>query len=342
MTTDTTADSTTWLELDGAPAIDGLRFRRPRDDETDFEAAARVIGASNIEDHIAWLPTPTQLREEFEGSTSCVLGQDVVLAEVRGEVVAEAAVDRAIRDRIAVFHISGHVLPEYRRRGLGSALLRENLRRAAERGAQEPDGQAFEARGFADETETGHMALLEQAGFRPLRWFFVMRRPTLDDIPEAPLPADLEFRSVRPDQHRAIFDAEAEAFRDHWQAREKTEEDYVSLFRSSDLDTGLWVVAWDGDEIAGVVQTWIWADENRKLGVARGWLEHISVRRPWRRRGLGRAITAESLRRLRAAGMTEAMLGVDAESPTGALGLYEGLGFEIHQRSIAYRRATED
>ena len=71
--------------------------------------------------------------------------------------------------------------------------------------------------------------------------------------------------------------------------------------------------------------------------MARGWLEHISVRRPWRGRGLGRALTAEGLRRLRAAGMTEAMLGVDAENPTGALGLYERLGFEVHQRTTAYR-----
>jgi ribosomal protein S18 acetylase RimI-like enzyme len=30
------------------------------------------------------------------------------------------------------------------------------------------------------------------------------------------------------------------------------------------------------------------------------------------------------------------MLGVDAANPTGALGLYEGLGFEVHQRSMAY------
>jgi ribosomal protein S18 acetylase RimI-like enzyme len=29
---------------------------------------------------------------------------------------------------------------------------------------------------------------------------------------------------------------------------------------------------------------------------------------------------------------------VDADSPTGALGLYEGLGFSVHTRSIAYRR----
>ena len=39
--------------------------------------------------------------------------------------------------------------------------------------------------------------------------------------------------------------------------------------------------------------------------------------------------------------MVEAMLGVDSQNPTGALGLYEGLGFEIHSRSAAYRRTIE-
>ena len=109
--------------------------------------------------------------------------------------------------------------------------------------------------------------------------------------------------------------------------------------KTEELDTSLWVVAWDGDEIAGVVQNWIWPTENAQLGVQRGWLEHISVRRPWRRRGLARAITAESLRLLRDRGMTDAMLGVDADNPNGALGLYEGLGFAVDKQSAAYRRA---
>jgi mycothiol synthase len=341
MTTETTIDTTVWLELEGAPAIDGLRFRRPRDD-ADWAAVAAVVSASNTQDHIPWLPTPTNLREEMESSPGCDPGADIVLAEIDGRIVAEAGVDRVIRDGVATYEIWGHVSPDVRRRGLGRALLRENLRRVDERGALEPEGQAFEPRGHAEETELGHIALLEEAGFGPLRWFFLMRRPTLDDIPEAPLPPGLELRPVTSDQHRAIFDAEDEAFRDHWQSRAVTEEDFESLFKRVDLDTDLWVVAWDGNEVAGVVQNWTWADENRQLGVARGWLEHISVRRPWRRRGLGRAITAESLRRLRAAGMTEAMLGVDAESATGALGLYEGLGFAVHQRSTVYRRPTED
>jgi len=336
MTTDTTTATTTWLELADAPTIDGLRFRRHRADDADYEATAELIGAANTEDHVPWLPTATQLREELEDSTACDVRQDIVIAEIDGRVVGQASVERAIRAGVAVFHISGSVHPDHRRRGLGRALLHENLRRVEERGASEPDGRAFEPRGFADETEVGHIALLEKEGFVPLRWFFVMRRPTLDDVPDAPLPEGLELRPVTADQHRVIFDADAEAFRDHWQTRELTDEDFVSLHKSSDLDTDLWVVAWDGDAVAGVVQNWIFPDENEKLGVERGWLERISVRRAWRRRGLGRAITAESLRRFKAAGLTDAMLGVDAENPTGALGLYEGLGFEVYQRSIAY------
>ena len=39
--------------------------------------------------------------------------------------------------------------------------------------------------------------------------------------------------------------------------------------------------------------------------------------------------------------MEEAMLGVDADSPTGALSLYESLGFEVDQRSVAWRRSLE-
>lgn len=179
---------------------------------------------------------------------------------------------------------------------------------------------------------------MAEFGFEPIRWFFLMRRDLAEPIPSAALPAGLELRPVRPEHHRAIFDAEVEAFLDHWGHREKTDNDFELTHKTEELDTSLWVVAWDGDEIAGVVQNWIWPTENAQLGVERGWLEHISVRRPWRRRGLARAITAESLRRLRDRGLTDAMLGVDADNPNGALGLYEGLGFTVDQRSTAYRR----
>ena len=325
------------LDLADAPAIDGLRFRRPRGDEADYEAMATVITTANLHDAHEEIQLARHVREELEMSVGVDPAVDVVLTEIHGHVVAESGVERTVRDGAVVYDLWGHVHPDVRRRGLGRALLRENLRRAGERAAGEADGQAVEIRSHAQESEVGNRALLDAHGLEPIRWFFLMRRATLDDIPDAPLPDSLEFRPVTPDQHRAIFEAEVEAFRDHWSSREKTDQDLERTLKREELDTDLWVVAWDGDQIAGVVQTWVWAEENETLGVERGWLEHISVRRPWRRQGVGRAITAEALRRLAAAGLTEACLGVDAENPTGALGLYEGLGFEVHQRWITYR-----
>ena len=334
----TTTGQDTWLELADAPAIDGLRFRRPRGDDADYEAIAEVMAAANLHDGIPWLPTARSLREGIETSVGVDPAADMVITEIDGRAVAESGTERVMRDGVAVYEAWGTMRPDVRRRGLGRALLRENLRRARERSASEPAGLAVEVRSQAHENEIGHRTMLKTERFKPIRWFFGMRRPTLGDVPDAPLPEGLELRTVTSAQHRAIFEAEREAFRDHWSAREQTEGDFAFTFGRPELDTDLWVVAWDGNEIAGVVQGWIYPEENATLGVARGWLEHISVRRPWRRRGLGRAITAEALRRLADAGMQEAMLGVDAENPTGALGLYEGLGFEVDHRSVTYRR----
>ena len=325
------------LDLAGAPPIPGLRFRRPRGDEADYAAMAAVVVAANTHDRVPYLPSPGNMREELSGSDALDERADVVLAEIDGRVVAEAGVERVMRAGIAVYQTWGHVVPEVRRRGIGRAMLAENIRRARERATGEPDGQPWDIRDHAEDGEAGHVALLTDAGFRPIRYYFAMLRPTLDDVPDVALPAGLEIRPVSPDQHRAIWEADAEAFQDHWQVREPTDADFELLFGREELDTSLWIVAWDGGEIAGVVQSWIWGEENERLGVRRGWLEHISVRRPWRRRGLGRAITAAALHRLREVGMTEAMLGVDADNPTGALGLYEGLGFEVYQRSAMYR-----
>ena len=345
-TADAHATDTTWLDLPDAPSIPGLRFRRARIDDAEWAARAELIVAANRHDGIPWLPSGQMLREELGDAEGLDPTRDSVVAEIDGRMVAAASVDRVIREGRPQYDLEGHVLPDVRRRGLGRALLRENLRRAAERSADEDAPSADPAgapslRGFADETEAGHRALLASEGFEPIRWFFLMRRDLAEEIPEPTLPDGLELRRVRPEDHRRIVEAEHEAFRDHWQSRDFSEQAYENTFRKSDLDTGLWVVAWDGDEVAGVVENWIWRDENERLGTQLGWLDHISVRRPWRRRGLGRAITAESLRRLRDAGMTHGMLGVDADNPTGALGLYEGLGFAVDRRSAAYGRPLD-
>ena len=172
-----------------------------------------------------------------------------------------------------------------------------------------------------------------------MRYAFTMIHRHVRDAEPIPMPDGIELRPVTPDQHRPVFDADDEAFRDHFEYRAATEQDFVATFSQPDIDTSLWKVGWDGDRIAGCVLPYIWKEENETLGVKRAWLESVSTRRPWRRRGLARALIAASLVELRERGIEEALLGVDAENPTGALALYEGLGFEVKLRSMSYRKA---
>ena len=103
-------------------------------------------------------------------------------------------------------------------------------------------------------------------------------------------------------------------------------------------DPSLWVIAFDGDEIAGGVVNIVDPEENAQTGNHRGYVEAVFTRPAWRRRGLARALVAESLVRLRDRGMTSALLGVDGANPNQAMTLYEDIGFEIAATELEWRR----
>jgi len=323
-----------------APAIPGLQARFFAGPD-DYGPIAELIGAAMIADGVPYAPTATNLKIDMETNEGSDRFDDVVVAEVDGRLIARSTVERMVRDDTPMYKVEGEVHPDYRRRGIGTWLFDWSVARAKARAAVEDPGVHVKLTSWTEDASLGNVALLNRAGFQPVRSFYLMHRTLVDEIPDAPLPDGLEIRPVVDGHRRAILEAENEAFRDHWGHREMTETTYTATFARPELDTNLWVVAWDGDQIAGVVQNWIWPTENERLGVKRGWLEHISVRRPWRRRGLARAITAASLIRLREAGMEDGILGVDSENANGALGLYEGLGFEQVSRAAAYRRDLE-
>ena len=324
--------------IDLTAQIPGLTFRNLRDAE-DYEALAQLIEASHLADGDEWLPDGASLRVELEHEAGFDPRMDVLFAEVHGELVGYVQSSRQVRDGVAVYTTVGTVHPGYRRRGLGRTLLRRSearLRDIATRHAEDSE-RAYGS--WTGDREAGARELLTSEGYRPVRYGFAMIRGDLERLPDARLPGGLEMRPVEPDHLRPIFDATNEAFRDHWGHRESTDEDFEGLVAMPNLDPTLWRVAWDGDEVAGSVQTFVWHHENEKLGVRRGWFETISVRRPWRRQGLARALIVEAMKALREADLAEAMLGVDAENPSGALHLYEDLGFTVKDSGTTYRKS---
>jgi mycothiol synthase len=339
----TPTDTALEVVLPDAPAIPGLRFRRFRD-ASDWAPLADLHRLVAIEDQDDEIPSAENLRIEVENKPAFVIARDMLIAEVDGRVVGEADGTATIRgEGYPVHMLWGRIHPDWRRRGIGRALFRWNERRARERALAEPGlgGSSAVIGGFASEFEPGYEALFESEGYRAFRYAFTMIHRHVQSAEPIALPEGLEIRPVTPDQHRRIFDADDEAFQDHFEHRTATEADFVATFSQPDLDTSLWKIGWDGDQVAGGIMTTIWKEENEALGVKRAWLESVFTRRPWRRRGLGRALIAATLVELRERGIEEALLGVDAENPTGALALYEGLGFEVKVRTKRYRKPLE-
>ena len=64
----------------------------------------------------------------------------------------------------------------------------------------------------------------------------------------------------------------------------------------------------------------------------------LGTRRGHRKIGLGRAMLLAGLHWLKAQGVDTAVLGVDAENPTGALRLYELVGFVVANTSYSYQK----
>lgn len=319
------------------PPIEGLSVRRVRLPD-DVASLSLLSNWANEADEIEEREAP----EDWQRWLS--LGNfdpasDVVVGERDGALVAYAQVRWTDdNDGGRNYETTGIVAPELRARGLGGALLRHNERRLRQLAADHDPHLVKRLESWAFESEVLRISLLESAGYTVARYFFDMLRSTFDEIPDFPLPAGLEIRPVRQDQYRQIWAADNEAFRDHWGGMDTSEASFTRHFSGPNFAPELWRIAWEGDEVAGVVMNRILTAYNQATGQRRGLLAAVSVRRPWRGRGLARALVADSLRALGAAGMTSAMLGVDAENPTGALGVYEAAGFRVDKTGRNYRK----
>jgi len=322
-----------------ARTVPGLRLR-PYAGEPDLAEIARIQNAEAEADRVPGRTSAAEIEAEFAHPNEHFdPRRDVTLAELDGRPVAVAMrvwIDSTDGER--TYRVNGAVEPAARRRGIGRALLAENERRMRELAAGHvtPNPKVFGS--WSGDTQAGATALLSAAGFAPVRSFFEMTRHRLDDLPDVALPAGLEVRPITRALVPAVWRASIEAFRDHWGGFDHSDEALERWLASPSTDVGLWAVAFDGDEVAGGVINMINAAENEALGLRRGLLASVFTRRAWRRRGVAGALVARSLEVLRERGMTTAWLGVDAENPSGALGLYERLGFEATYRSTVWRK----
>jgi mycothiol synthase len=320
------------------PPIPGLHFRGFQG-ASDFPKMAAVIQGSKDADQIERVDSAEDIARNYKHLVNSDPYQDMLFAEMNGQVIGYSRVEwfEELGGKFVYVHL-GYLLPAWRRKGIGRAMLHCNQRRLQEIATAHPQAIEHNYQSFTADSERGKTALFVNEGYHPVRHFYHMVRPDLEDIPSAPMPAGLDVRPVLPEHYQAIRQASLEAFRDHWGFSEDQEPTIAQWLDDPNFDPSLWRVAWDGDQVAGMVRSFIDRKENEEYNRKRGWTEDICVRRPWRRRGLARSLLVQSLYAVRERGMTEAALGVDTQNPTGALRLYESVGFKPAKRFTVYQK----
>jgi mycothiol synthase len=258
--------------------------------EEDVEAAYGVLVACDLgrwfdlslEQFRAWWPT-------YRGTW---------VAE-EGTVVGYAA---ARSDEVEVY-----VVPEARRRGIGTRLLANAEAAAAE----------HRVTATASREEAAAAPFLERHGYRLGSETWLMQIDLDREPPEPVWPEGIAVRSFRAADARAVKELLDVAYAKEPDFREEPFEDW-SLFMLDDtsFEAESWFVAEAADgSLAGAALNW-----------KEGYVKDLVVHPAHRRRGLGEALMRHTFRHFKARGATAVTLKTDSINTSQAWRLYERLG----------------
>lgn len=326
------------IDIPDAPDIPGLTFRGFQG-EQDYPAIVNVLEGCKEADQFELTTTVEGVARSFKHLDNCDPYKDMLFAEMNESVIGYTQVWwREEPDGTRNYIHYAPLLPEWRGKGIRRNMLLFNERRAREIAAEHPEGKPRFFQAWADDTEVHWISLLIREHYKPVRYYFLMIRSLLEPIPDLPLPEGLHIRPVKPDDCWTVWRAADEALQDHWGGSDLTDEILKEWMERPTFSPGLWVVAWDtsNDQVVGVVLSSIDEEENQEYSRKRAHMGPIGVRRPYRRKGLASVLIAQSFKVLKDFGITEAALSADSENPTGALHLYEKMGFSTEKQFTTY------
>lgn len=226
----------------------------------------------------------------------------------------------------------GGVHPARRREGIGTAVLGWQLDRARAVAAALDGSIPTSIRVTALDGQVDTFAIAARAGLEPVRRFLELARPTATPLPEVRPVAGLRVVPWSAELDAATRAAHGEAFLDHWGSEPRSEQEWRQWYTGHrGFRPDLSAVAVDGaGRVAAFALTAAYPlDWATGVAPVEAWVNAVGTRRAWRRQGVGRWVLVHVLEQVAASGtgFERAILGVDAENPTGALGLYDALGF---------------
>jgi ribosomal protein S18 acetylase RimI-like enzyme len=323
---------------DPVATLPGSRWRPLAADDVD--AYADLQEAARIADAGEEVMTREVARHELTDPNCPVATNTLALALPDGKLAGSIMVHQRLQGlESRRIYLWGVTHPDHRGKGIGRALLDWGVARGEEILADQPAHLLRVVEAYRDERLADAITLHESAGFQSVRWYFDMRRDLREPIPAEATPLPVRIEGYEPALAERVRAAHNEAFADHWGSEPLTPELWTRDFVGDPYFRGdLSFVAFDGGEVAGYTVNYVAEADWEAAGIREGWVGQLGVRRPWRKRGLATALLVRSMRAFRDAGLDAASLGVDAENPTGALGVYERIGFRPFRRSVRMQR----
>ena len=307
----------------------------------DVEAWARLLAAAEEADRSGEHYDADDLAEEL-ADPALDTEHDTIATWAGDRMIAYGLVRSGTTPADNVFrvHAEGCVHPDHRRQGLGRLILNGAAERAAELHAQQAPARPAELIVYANDRNPGVRALAESLGMWPVRWWFEMDRDLTVPIEPAPVPDGLRVGRYEPEFDDVLRLAHNEAFAGHWGSAERDPafwRQWVSGARAFRPDVSR--LLWAGDELAGYVLAYEYEADTEATGVREAWIGQVGTRPPFRGRGIASTLLTHALAACREQDYERASLSVDTSNATGALSLYERVGFVVTERATSFGRA---
>ncbi|WP_394770969.1 GNAT family N-acetyltransferase [Lacisediminihabitans sp.] len=315
------------------PAFRGTVWRSAR--RGDVDAITGMMHAADRVDHPRYLTQRDEVLDSLDSSYIDASRDTIVGIDLTNSYVAFGSVALLPGQETLVRSVLfGAVDPAWRGKGIGRQLLRWQEQRALQQLATSDKPLPGWILAFIDDEAIQTNHLFARAGFRTARYYFELRRRFDEPIPEVPLPEGFSIANPVPARHEELRLARNDAFRDHWGSQPTTEEQWERFARRSVSRPDLsFVVTAPTGEVAGFLLTEVNREDWPGQGYSSAYIDLVGVTRAWRHRGIAPAMLVEALRAIKAEGLDSAVLDVDSDSLTGALTLYEGVGFRQSGRS---------
>jgi ribosomal protein S18 acetylase RimI-like enzyme/N-acetylglutamate synthase-like GNAT family acetyltransferase len=293
----------------------------------DVDAVLEVLQAMDAADHPNYLATREEVAEEL-GFSFVDLERDSLLGfGVDGRLLAAGVVLEPPRQETLVREfLNGGVHPELWGNGIGTELLEWQLARGRQKLAESDKRLPGWLVGYADRRAPRRERLLRRAGLDPARYFLGLERDLSEGVPEVHPLEDVRIVPYTPELSAPTHAARDEAFLDHWGSQPLSDEQWEG-FLGGTFRPEVSFVALAGDEVAGFVLSQVNEDDWASQGFTGAYIAMVGTTRAHRRKRIAPSLLAATLTACAERGWERATLDVDSESPTGALGLYTGMGF---------------